>query len=174
MSKVLVYKNVLGLINVCIPAEKADLQASLSSTGKDEFVKCHNVAKTYHEENGLQTCVHDKRLAWAQSVADFSNITDDEHQALIECDLPDGNVYHRWIERSALNMDEFFEAATDVAIDGTITYDLEKAKLIKAKKQIEAKADADKATADAAAAAALNAAASSLNVSTMDELKALS
>jgi len=116
MTKVLAYKKSDNAIEACIPGDKDGLQKNVFSYyGRDAYIARESA----------------KRGAWAASVVDFDNITDEEFADFVRCDMPDNCSYYHWIDKSNLTTDDSFrDSWSDIDANGNVNYDLAKAKTI--------------------------------------------
>lgn len=127
MTKLIAYKTANNTISICSPAAKADVQRDLNKMSKADWVAQHHASGQYEVNRGMSRAHHDRRIAWAANVNDFSNLTDAEFQSLIECDVEEGHQYKHWIE-SLPQQDVHRDAWTDIDASGNVTYDPVKAK----------------------------------------------
>lgn len=123
MATSLIYKTSGNTVSVCVPANIADVQKTLAALGLEQFVANQRAAITLEESLGMDTTDKTNRIAWAQSVADFNNITETDFQNLINCDVPKGTQYQYWVDVSLVNfLDPLRSAWSDMDASGNITY----------------------------------------------------
>ena len=124
MANVLAHKTVSNTISVCTPAAQADVQASLTAIGLKQFIEQHQASLAYEQSMGWSGESLTKRIAWAQSVANFNNITMVEFQDLVACDIPSNVQYQYWLDSDSIQQsDPLRDAWNDIDKTGNISYD---------------------------------------------------
>lgn len=132
MKKTLAYKTKKDEIYISYAADKDAVQRFLSYVGREKYIQMTEASKLYEEREGMDpenVARLERRIAWANSVADFDNISDEELQNHVLCDALSDKVYYHWIDSSKIKKDDFFrDSWKDITAEGAVDYDLDKAK----------------------------------------------